>query len=50
MWDRRHFLSIYDLSREDVSKLVAKGLDLKKNHHQGNLEPQLKGKAMGMVF
>lgn len=50
MWDRRHFLSIYDLSGEDVSSVVAKGLDLKRQHHRGDLEPELKGKAMGMVF
>ena len=50
MWDRKHFLSIYDLSSEDVSSVVAKGLDLKSKHHQGILEPMLKGKAMGMVF
>ena len=50
MWDRKHFLSIYDLSTEDVNGVLAKGLDLKGKHHQGGLERLLEGKAMGMVF
>jgi ornithine carbamoyltransferase len=50
MWDRKHFLSIYHLSTEDIDRVVGKGLELKKKHHQGNLEPVLKGKAMAMVF
>jgi ornithine carbamoyltransferase len=50
MWDRKHFLSIYDLSSEDIRKVVASGLDLKNKHHRGSLDPLLKGKAMGMVF
>jgi ornithine carbamoyltransferase len=50
MWDRKHFLSIYDLSTEDVNTVVKQGLDLKAKHHQGRLEALLAGKAMGMVF
>jgi ornithine carbamoyltransferase len=50
MWDRKHFLSIYDLSEEDVERVVANGLELKTKHHMGALEPLLKGRAMGMVF
>lgn len=50
MWDRKHFLSIYDLSTEDVNGVIAKGLNLKSKHHGAGLEPLLAGKAMGMVF
>lgn len=50
MWDRKHFLSIYDLSGEDVGNVIRSGLDLKKKHKEGTLEPLLEGKAMGMVF
>ena len=37
MWDRKHFLTIYDLSRDDVIKVVDRGLDLKGKHHKGSL-------------
>jgi ornithine carbamoyltransferase len=50
MWDRKHFLSIYDLSDKDVSQVIDRGLDVKARHHGGGLEPLLKGKAMAMVF
>jgi ornithine carbamoyltransferase len=50
MWDRKHFLSIYDLSGEDVHRIVGEGLGLKKKHHEGRLESLLKGKTMAMVF
>jgi ornithine carbamoyltransferase len=50
MWDRKHFLSIYDLSGEDVRGLVKKGIDLKRKHHRRELEPLLSGRAMAMVF
>ena len=50
MWDRKHFLAIYDLASEDVGRVIARGLELKKRHHRGDLEPLLQGKAMGMIF
>jgi ornithine carbamoyltransferase len=50
MWDRKHFLSIYDLSAEDVRRVISKGLELKSKHHKRRLEHLLTGKAMGMVF
>jgi ornithine carbamoyltransferase len=50
MWDRRHFLSIYDLSSEDVAGVVKHGLELKQKHRRRELEPLLKGRAMAMVF
>ena len=50
MWDRKHFLTIHDLTREDVLGIIERGLDLKKRHHDGALEPLLRGKALAMVF
>jgi ornithine carbamoyltransferase len=50
MWDKKHFLSIYDLSRDDVMKVVDRALELKDRHHGGELEPLLAGKSMAMVF
>jgi ornithine carbamoyltransferase len=50
MWDRKHFLSIYDLSTEDTNRLIERAYDLKQKHHAGRLEPLLKGKSMAMIF
>jgi ornithine carbamoyltransferase len=50
MWDRKHFLSIYDLDTDDVKGLIDRALALKADHHKGTLKPLLKGKGMAMVF
>ncbi len=50
MWNREDFLTIADLESEDVQKLVNRGLELKRKHHERRLEPLLKGKAMAMIF
>jgi ornithine carbamoyltransferase len=50
MWDRKHFLSIYDLTADDAKKLVERGIALKEDHHAGRLQPLLEGKSMAMVF
>ncbi len=50
MWGRKHFLTIYDLSHDDVMKIVERGLDLKKRHRKGDLPQLLAGKSMAMVF
>lgn len=50
MWDGRHFLSIYDLTTDDVTRLLKRGIDLKTKHHKGSLEPLLRGKSMAMIF
>ncbi|HVP57297.1 MAG TPA: ornithine carbamoyltransferase [bacterium] len=50
MWERKHFLSIYDLSSDDAKQLIEKALDLKQQHHAGRLQPLLRGKAMAMIF
>ena len=50
MWDKQDFLTIYDLTTEDVNRVIDRALDLKRKHHSGSLEPLLRGKSMGMVF
>ena len=50
MWDRKHFLSIYDLTTEDTKRLIERAYDLKQQHHAGCLQPLLKGKSMAMIF
>jgi ornithine carbamoyltransferase len=50
MWDRQDFLTIYDLTPADLSRVLDLGLDLKRKHHAGRLEPLVRGKSMGMVF
>jgi ornithine carbamoyltransferase len=50
MWDRKHFLSIYDLSSDDVIGVVNKAIDIKDRHHKGTLERLLERKSMAMVF
>ncbi len=50
MWDKKHFLSIHDLTGEDVKNVIDRGLDLKRRHHGGTLEPLLANKSMAMVL
>jgi len=50
MWDKKHFLTIHDLTGEDVKHVIDRGLDLKRRHHDGDLEPLLANKAMAMIF
>jgi ornithine carbamoyltransferase len=50
MWDRQDFLTIYDLSGDEVQGVIDLALDLKRKHHAGRLEPVLKGKSLAMIF
>jgi ornithine carbamoyltransferase len=50
MWEKKHFLTIHDLTTEDVKKVVDRGLELKRRHHDGSLDPLLAGKSMAMIF
>jgi ornithine carbamoyltransferase len=50
MWDRQDFLTIYDLTTEDVNRVIDRGLELKRRHHAGSLEPILRGTSLGMIF
>jgi ornithine carbamoyltransferase len=50
MWDKKHFLTIHDLTGKDVKQVIDRGLDLKRRHHDRGLEPLLAGKSMAMIF
>jgi len=46
----RHFLSLLDLSSDELNKLIQRAIELKKAHYDGNGELSLKGKVLGMIF
>jgi ornithine carbamoyltransferase len=50
MWDREHFMSIYDLDTDDASGLLTYAIETKKKAREGTLPPLLKGKSMAMIF
>jgi ornithine carbamoyltransferase len=50
MWERKDFLAIHELTRAQTAALIGRGIKLRQAHHQGRLEPLLKGKALAMVF
>ena len=45
-----HFLSIADLTGEDLHDLLGLAMDLKKARQEGGNEPLLAGKTLGMIF
>ena len=45
-----HFLSIADLTGEDLHDLLDLAMDLKKARQEGGNEPLLAGKILGMIF
>ena len=46
----RHFLTLLDLSAEELGKLIQRGIELKKWHKQGRIYEPLKNKVLAMVF
>ena len=46
----RHFLSLLDLSSEELLGIVVRGTELKRKQHRGDIHTPLKGKNLGMVF
>jgi ornithine carbamoyltransferase len=46
----RHFLSLLDLSTEELLGIVTRGTELKRKQHRGDIHIPLKGKNLGMVF
>jgi ornithine carbamoyltransferase len=50
MWDRKHFMSIYDLNTEEVSELLNYAIETKKKAKAGELPPLLAGRSMAMIF
>jgi ornithine carbamoyltransferase len=46
----RHFLTLFDLSSDDLQKLVYRGVELKAKQRAGEIYQPLKNKVLGMVF
>ncbi len=46
----KHFLSLLDLSTEELHSIVRRAIELKRMQHRGDIHTPLKGKNLGMVF
>ncbi len=46
----RHFLSIFDLKKEEIEALFARSFELKQLKKRGGYSHTLKGKIIGMIF
>lgn len=46
----RHLLDIFDLTAEEIAKLLKDAARLKKAHERGKDKPALAGRVLGMVF
>lgn len=46
----RHFLSLRDLSADELNRLINRAIELKSMHHRGEVYQPFKGKVLGMIF
>ncbi len=46
----RHFLSLLDLSSEELHAIVVRATELKHIQHRGGIHTPLKGRSLGMIF
>ena len=46
----RHFLTLLDLSRDELRGIVRRATELKRMQHRGEIHTPLKGKNLGMIF
>ncbi|MDV3238039.1 MAG: ornithine carbamoyltransferase [Gammaproteobacteria bacterium] len=46
----RHFLTLLDLSPDELQGLIRRAIDLKARHKAGEMHQPLRGKILGMVF
>jgi len=46
----RHFLNLFDLSSDDLQKLIHRAIELKAKQRAGEIYEPLKNKVLGMVF
>ncbi len=46
----RHFLSILDLSSQELNSVVTRATELKRMQNRGDIHTPLKGKSLGMIF
>lgn len=50
MSEPRHFLSLLDLSAEELGRIVDRASELKKLQHGGTPHASLQGRVLGMIF
>lgn len=48
--DIRHFLSLLDLTPQELNSLIARAIELKRAHQRGEIYEPLKNKTLGMIF
>ena len=46
----RHFLTLQDLSTDEINQVIQLAIDLKAAHREGRQQPVLAGKVLGMIF
>jgi ornithine carbamoyltransferase len=46
----RHFLSLLNLSSDELLGIITRGTELKRKQHRGDIHTPLKGKNLGMIF
>src|SRR5690606_28143973 len=46
----RHFLTLLDLSSEELQYLIRRGIELKAMHTRGEAHEPLRGKVLAMIF
>ena len=46
----RHFLTLMDLSPDEVRDLIDRAIELKSQHRAGAATPTLAGKVLAMIF
>ena len=46
----RHFLTLFDLSSDDLQKLIHRAIELKSKQRAGDIYEPLKNKVLGMIF
>ncbi|MCW8957249.1 MAG: ornithine carbamoyltransferase, partial [Gammaproteobacteria bacterium] len=46
----RHFLTLLDLSADELKKLIQRAIELKAIHRAGEIYEPLKNKVLAMIF
>ena len=46
----RHFLSLQDLTSDELKAVIKRAIELKTQHRNGTADKPLEGKVLGMIF
>ncbi|HMW72374.1 MAG TPA: ornithine carbamoyltransferase, partial [Cellvibrionaceae bacterium] len=46
----RHFLTLNDISADELRFIIAQAIELKRRHRQGEIIETLKNRVLGMIF